>query len=120
MSTRCNIHFNAGDVTVANVYRHCDGYPEDANRHSVPASLARFFTAVEAQTRDTRYSDPEYLAARFVVWQAGENTRDPAKPLAFLSLGVCQEDHGDIEWIYTVDSLNRDEADRPSVTWVSA
>ena len=28
MSTRCNIHFNGWGRTCANVYRHCDGYPE--------------------------------------------------------------------------------------------
>lgn len=34
-----------------------------------PARLEKFFTAeLEDMSRDNRFSDPEYLAARFVVW----------------------------------------------------
>ena len=120
MSTRCNIHFvdsyTDDDNPPVNVYRHCDSYPD--GEHGVPASFQRFFQAVEDQCDgDTRYSDPCYLSAKFIVWQAGEFARDPEKPLAFLSLGVSAEDHGDIAYVYTVDCSKLDAKGRPTVTW---
>jgi len=100
----------------ANIYRHPDGYPDGP--HGVPADLERFFQAVEEQCDgDTRYDDPEYLAAKFLVWQALRFGRNPEKPLDFLSVSPCIKDHGDIEFIYTVDCDNRDEKGRPTVTW---
>jgi len=115
MSTRCNIHFTYNGEISANIYRHPDGYPD--GEHGVPASLARFFDELERQTPDTRYGDPEYLAAKFLVWQAGEFARDSDKPLDFLSVSPCVQDHGDIEWVYTVETQNRDDKGRPTVTW---
>jgi len=49
-----------------------------------------FFLAVERQCgRDTRFHDNEYLAAKFVVWMAGESiSGDETTPLNFLSVGV--------------------------------
>jgi hypothetical protein len=110
MSTRCNIHFQGWGETRANIYRHCDGYPE-----GIFPDLRQFFDDLEAQTSDTRYSDPEYLAAKFLVWQASRFARDPEKPLEFLSVSPCIEDHGDIEHIYTVDCDNLDEDGRPTI-----
>ena len=110
MSTRCTIHFHWGDETAptAIIYRHSDGYPD--GEHGVPASLERFFEAVEEQTHDTRFSDAGYLAAKYVVWQAdqfayhynGNGERTKAAPLDFLSLGVLMEDPDDIEFRYHV------------------
>lgn len=110
MSTRSNIHFTGfGSTTiVANIYRHSDGYPE-----GVFPDLEKFFDEVERQTSDTRFDDPSYLAAKFVVWQAGENAKIAAydykngrpgevKPLDFLSVGVVSYDAADGEYIYTV------------------
>lgn len=106
MSTRCNIHFtyDGRDKVLANVYRHSDGYPD-----GVLPDLDKFFAAVEDQTEDTRFNDPTYLAAKYVVWQAGEYARygdalaggRPA-PLAFLGVGVTTYDAGDGEYVYTV------------------
>jgi len=119
MSTRCNIHFNGWGKTQANIYRHSDGYPD--GKHGVPAALVAFFQAVEEQCDgDTRYKDPEYLAAKFLVWQASQYARDPEKPLGFLSVAVCMRDHGDIEWVYTVDCDKLDAKRRPTVTWEAA
>jgi hypothetical protein len=120
MSTRANIHFTdrTGQVA-ANIYRHSDGYPE-----GVLPDLEKFFDAVEAQVpNDTRFGDPEYLAAKFVVWQAWENAgilaSDPLQvaPLAFLSVGVTTEDAGDGEYVYTV-TCHGDG--RPKVTYREA
>lgn len=109
MSTRCNIHFNGWGRTVANIYRHSDGYPE-----GVLPDLQSFFEAVETQTRDTRFDDAGYLAAKFVVWQANQFQR--GQPLNFLSLGVCIEDHTDIEYVYEVNCEEHEENGRPIVT----
>lgn len=99
MSIRATVHFqDSDDGDRAIVYRHCDGYPE-----GLGTDLERFFTDVQAQTKDTRFGDPSYLAAKFVVWQAGEYTKeDGKKPLDFLSVGVVSEDPSDIEYRYLV------------------
>lgn len=116
MSTRCTIHFHdgagerAGSSPEAIIYRHSDGYPE-----AVEPDLAEFFKAVEAQTSDTRFTSPDFLAARFVVWesQTKRKARDERRreigygspsggELDFLGVGVCQEDPGDIEYRYHV------------------
>lgn len=116
MSTRCNIHFNYADGTIAaNVYRHSNGYPD-----GVLPDLERFFADVEAQTSDTRFNDASYLAAKFVVWQAAEyanwRTSKPGevKPLNFLSVGVVMRDAGDGEYVYEVTESR--DGGRPTVT----
>jgi len=114
MSTRCNIHFTYMGEVEANVYRHCDGYPEGES--GVPADLARFFADVESQTKDTRFGDPAYLAAKFIVWQAGEYAADKA-PLDFIGLGVMTEDAGDGAYTYTVECGPARDGTRPVVTW---
>lgn len=96
-STRATVHFVQDGQTRAIVYRHSDGYPE-----GLGADLNRFFDEVRAQTQDTRFTDPEYLAAKFVVWQAGQYAYDPDKPLDFLSVGVVIRDPRDIEYRYVV------------------
>lgn len=120
MSTRANIHFNySNGETAANIYRHADGYPD-----GVLPDLDRFFAAVEAQTEDTRFSDASYLAAKFVVWQAGENatmqaydfrTGQPGevRPLDFLSVGIMSEDASDGDFVYEVTETGNG---RPTVT----
>ena len=117
MSTRCTIHFHYGtfrqDEPAAIVYRHSDGYPETV--HGVPESLERFFDAVEEVTHDTRFDDPCYLAAKFVIWQAQEYSGH-ANPLATIGVGVCQEDPGDIRWRYHV----RCNDTRPTVDFEEA
>jgi hypothetical protein len=82
----------------------------------VPADLGRFFDAVKAQTKDTRFDDPEYLAAKFVVWQAGENAYNPEHPLDFLSIGVASGLHGDEEYEYQV-ICNDEISEIPIVEW---
>jgi hypothetical protein len=114
MSTRCTIHFAYGFDTMAIVYRHHDGYPD--GEHGIVATLNKFFDAVEAQTADTRFGDPTYLAAKFVVYQAAEYSKDSSgKPLDFLSVGVCTEDPGDIAYRYLLDCKGRDEDGRPTI-----
>lgn len=111
MSTRCTINFMYGENEIAaKIYRHSDGYPD--TEHGVPADLDRFFKDVQAQTKDTRFSDPSYLAAKYVVWQAAQYAGD--NPLDFLSVGVCMKDPGDIEYTYFVTWTG---GPLPEVTW---
>jgi len=108
MSTRATVHFRKNNQTRAIVYRHYDGYPEDLGR-----DLERFLSDVEAQVpEDTRFGDPSYLAAKFVVWQAKEYAKNSDRPLAFLGVGISMEDPGDIEYRYRLDCST---CERPSV-----
>lgn len=126
MSTRATVHFTfgqqAGAHSEAIIYRHSDGYPE-----SMLPDLEGFFAAVQAQTADTRFTDPSYLAAKYVVWLAAQFARKlvavgdtyeyvQTEPLDFLSVGVVTEDPGDIEYRYTVHCDQKDDEGRPVVT----
>ena len=73
MSTRCNIHLPNEDEVEANIYRHYDGYPD-----AVLPDLARFFEQVRADTQDTRFNDPSYLAAKFLYGKQGRIKGTPA------------------------------------------
>lgn len=106
MSTRATVHFQRDGVTEAIVYRHSDGYPE-----GLGTDLIRFFSEVEAQCTNRRFSDPAYLAAKFVVWQAREYAgREYAGRglLDFRGVGICLEDPGDIEYRYRVICQSQD------------
>ena len=123
MSTRSTTHFIAGGHEAAIVYRHADGYPEGHGK-----DLQEFFEAVEADTKDTRFSDPSYLASKLVVWLARkfavtydrENNYEPVshadeRPLDFISVGICLQDPTDIEFLYEVDCGRFDDRKRPTV-----
>lgn len=105
MSTRANIHFTDGERLSANIYRHSDGYPS-----GLGADLHRFLDEA-AKLNDNRFSDAEYLAAKYLVWQASEYNHG-SNPLDFLSVSPCIEDHGDIEYLYKVVCENRE---RPKI-----
>lgn len=102
------------------IYRHSDGYPD-----GLGADLMLFLKAVEEQTDDTRFDDDEYLAAKFVVWQALEytlNEKDwrtgkpaPKNALDFLGIGVGLRYHGDLEYIYRVDCNQHDARGWPKI-----
>lgn len=112
MSTRCTVHFSHGSLDAAAVYRHYDGYPDEDS--GMLHTLATFFAAVQAQTKDWRFNDPSYLAAKYVVWQANEYQK--GQPLDFLGVGVVLTDPGDIEYRYTVDCSRLDARGYPTVT----
>jgi hypothetical protein len=105
------VDFTYGKRIEARIYRHSDGYPE-----GLGADLFIFLRAVKSQTKDTRFTDPSYLAAKFVVWQAGEYADNKAKPLEFLSLGISMEYHGDLEYVYRVDCNNIRTDGLPSIS----
>lgn len=100
MSTRCvlNFHENENSEPEAKVYRHSDGYPE-----GVLPDLEKFFNdVIENCHGNTRFDDPSYLAAKFVVWQM-----DYALPS--LGCGILMKDPGDIEWSYKIICSGREK-----------
>lgn len=110
MSTRATIHFHwaKGDKPAAIIYRHSDGYPE-----GLGACLLEFVKEVRENVKDNRFTDASYLAAKWVVYDASRHARDygyvggkfaqkPTHPLNFLSVGIVNEDPGDIEYRYHV------------------
>ncbi len=108
MSTRCTTHFTSGKKTPeAIIYRHSDGYPEGAG-----LDLLDFLQQC-SKLKDSRLTDPSYLAAKYVVYLAGMFHEiamefpsvygESDSPLNFLSVGVCQKDPTDIEYRYVVD-----------------
>jgi hypothetical protein len=112
MSTRSNIHFlGYNGKPEANVYRHSDGYPS-----AMVPDLYRFFDDVKEQTKDTRFNDATYLAAKFVVWQANECMRGGGGFLNFSGVGVVLEDAGDGMYIWEVNCLEHDADGLPIVT----
>ena len=108
MATRTNIHFKYGMGIVATVYRHYDG-----DEQTVKKDLETFFKDVESETKDTRFNDPSYLAAKFVVWQADQYSN--GGKLNFLGVGIMNEEGGDIEFRHFVDCGNFDENGHPRI-----
>lgn len=110
MSTRATIHFMrpGAEKPTAIIYRHGDGYPEGLGK-----DLKKFVAEVKKQCADSmggmRFNDASYLAAKWVVWDAAQMAKysvekkgDPIQPLNFISVGIVDQDPGDIEYRYTV------------------
>lgn len=108
MSTRSTTHFvdRLGDPRTAIIYRHSDGYPTGAGK-----DILEFIADVQKNASDPRFNDPSYLAAKYVVWLADKfataydpatNSWVPSHPLDFISVGILNEDPGDIEYRYTI------------------
>ena len=119
MSTRCNIHF-INSYEDANVYRHSDGYPD--GKHGVPETLKRFFQKVQKECADTmygtRFDDPSYLAAKFIVYQADIYRSKNKSKLDFGSLGIMKKNAPDAAYIYKVNcDLLDPKTGFPTVTW---
>lgn len=105
MSTRSTTHFldAEGATPTAIIYRHTDGYPDGAG-----ADIATFLDRV-GKLRDTRFDDPSYLAAKYVVFLAElfheyEKENGSTEPMEFLGVGVIDADPSDIEYRYDVIS----------------
>ena len=143
MSTRCNIHFTHGKAVQANIYVHSDGYPGEVVNgeqveYGVLSDLLDFFRLLKAEVPDNRIGCAEYLAAKFLVHKAKEMAkygrlylgndhadadsegRGPEHHLQFLSVSPCIRDHGDIEYVYEVDSDKLDNEGFPTVRWKTA
>lgn len=116
MSTRCAIAFGYDSNhthKVALVYRHSDGYPSGAG-----ADLLQFFEDVKAhvQRGDTRFDDPSYLAAKFIVWLTQMHAHSDWRKkrgddhlLSQIGVGVLMDYPGDLEYVYVVVCKERDQ-----------
>lgn len=130
MSTHAIFRFvDEQGTNYATVYRHSDGYLECGGR-----DIFRFFDAVREQTGgDTRFGDPSYLAAKYVVWLAdkfashyewddnGDMHEVKHEPLAFRSVGLLPDgtDCGEA-FRYTIHCHHWHEpweSDAPRVTY---
>ena len=106
MSTRATVHFRYMGKTEAIVYRHNDGYPEGLGK-----DLQDFLDYVKEYIPDNRFTDPTYLASKWVVWAASAHVEQKKICFAqwaphlldFLSVGVVMQDPGDIDYRYYVD-----------------
>jgi len=104
MSTRASVAFLQNGIVYARVYRHSDGYPEGLGR-----DLQVFFQDVQKQCKDTRFNDSEYLAARFIVWQASKNGYKRSNNLLdFTGVSPCFDKHGDEEYEYLVHCYSKE------------
>ena len=103
MSTRATIHFQDDGQDVAIVYRHGDGYPMGLGK-----DLKEFFKEVSRQTKDTRFNDASYLAAKWVVWDSDQVKRglERVNILDFIGVGIVMEDPADIRYRYLVNCTN--------------
>lgn len=120
MSTRCVIAFHYGnsESPIALIYKDYDGHPE-----SVAFVLTSFFDDVETQCGprpdDNRFTDPSFLAAKYIVWQAAEYARESDKPMDFSGVAPVLSIPRDVEWIHTVrcsDDRSTERCSRPTVT----
>ena len=136
MSTRSTTKFGYGppvdvlhstaNTPTAIVYRHYDGYLS-----SMLPALKEFFGTVEKETKDTRFTDPSYLASKWLVFLArefstptvmdgnGQYSKDTDSPksgsLDFLGLGIVAQDPDDIEYSYWLDCSPQTSGKRPAV-----
>lgn len=102
------------------IYRHWGTTPE-SGMNGLPA----FFDEVE-KLDDTRFNDPSYLAAKFVVWLADQHQNSDNK-LNFISVGVIdsnvytEDNPSDIDFFYIVDCDKKSTMNSkwPAVTAIS-
>lgn len=96
--TNSTTHFVQDNFIDIIIYRHGDGYPDVAG-----VDIRRFLHEVDENLEYKRFDDPEYLAAKYVVWLSRRyQDGDDAHYLDFIGVGVCSYDPGDIEYRYTV------------------
>jgi hypothetical protein len=135
MGTRTNIRFTHGKTVCSNIYRHWDGYPGKVENgeqveYGVLSDLLKFFREVKENVNDTRFGDATYLAAKYLVWQAKQNTvqsqlnfetgeREETVNhyLDFLSVGPVLKDCDWSEYFYKVDCEEHDAEGFPVVHW---
>lgn len=106
--TNCIINFFAPGIN-ASVYRNSDGHPDVAG-----IDIRRFLREVDENLKDKRFNDPEYLAAKYVVWLAKNATQPDTHYLDFLGVGVSPDEE-DVEFVYTVH-CNPKGGELPRVT----
>lgn len=102
MSTRCNVLIKDGYSEIW-IYRHSDGYPS-----GVHPTLSEFIQHI---INGTIRDNPGQSAGWLILLGAKEyNISVPAKGMSGWKCGAYEPttgEHGDIEYLYTVDLENR-------------
>ena len=111
MSTRCQIKYKNSEDNIY-IYQHCDGYPSNILPFLIEFTTA-FFKA--------RGDDECYFLAQYVRHRAVYDYKEAIKyhekhpkiekhpdeddsPYKYLSHGLDCQQHGDIDYLYEVDS----------------
>ena len=127
MGTRAMVNFFGRGKVEAKLYLHWDGYP-DGRGVDLMYFLRHLGNTLTEGSSGPRFSHPEYLAAKYVVWSAagwwcGEkrDTSTKVNEFDFLGVGVSMQDHGDIAYIYDVHyDINPDKPGEIEVFCFSA
>lgn len=124
MSTRSTVHFINPERDERHiVYVHHDGYPSYRGEE-----IMEFLKICRDEIADSRIGDAGRLAAKFVVYQFDQHYqrakesdyREAEHPMQTISVLLCNEDPGDIQYRYIVDcdtAGGYDSEDLPDV-WV--
>jgi hypothetical protein len=118
VSTRAVVHFISAIMTQgdgmgmwsptdefrihASVHKWHDGEPE-----VMAEMLTQFIEEVQQQAAFPRFTEPDLLAARFVVFASQVDARPGDAPLSFSGLGVWTSEPGDIEYRWYLDCTYR-------------
>lgn len=107
MGTRAQVGIEGSSVTI---YKHNDGYPDEVLEWLLPFR-DRFFAG--------RGYDPEYFLAQLLrhTGAAGPDAVSATHPSDFLSWGVCEVLHSDIEFFYYVRKNGDVEVYEVKVGW---
>jgi hypothetical protein len=101
----CN--FVWGDTTVASVYVHDGGGPDHLG-----CEILDFLYSLEKSV-DPRYDDPEYLAAKFIVFLADRRVSG-SKKTDVTGVGATRNEY-DTEWKYYFNCMEAEGYRKPSV-----
>lgn len=108
MSTRGNYQFCWDGKVQANIYVHSDNYPD--GEHGGFSKINNFLDECEKLKggySGTRFNDPFYLSAKFIVFMSQMWNNEFEKPnLDFLGVGVMLQDAGDSDYVYKIHCDN--------------
>jgi hypothetical protein len=118
VSTRAVVHFVSAVMTQGDgmgIWTPTDEFRIHASVHKwhnggpevMAEMLAHFIGEVQQQAGSARFTEPDLLAARFVVFASQVDAPDDASPLAFTGLGVWTSEPGDIEYRWYLDCTYR-------------
>lgn len=99
MSTRTQIAFGSLKKPEALLYRHSDGYPSGV-LHDIMPFLVEY-------DKKRGVDDYEYASARLMQYMTNEYDRMVGEGNSYggiLGYGVSKEYHGDIEFVYVVET----------------
>ena len=110
MSTHAMVNFCEYNEVIAKLYVHFDGYPSGLGK-----DLIQFFNDVKNNVKDTRFSDPSYLASKFIIWQAIQDMKiKQYQEPSYLNVsgpGIIVKDDTSVDFVYNIDCSKFDSND---------